>query len=126
MSQRAAQRIGWLCALPLIASCSGQSGSNLAPAGAAGTRGTLTVSWSAPTKNADGTPVTDLTGYTLLYGPGPKAYNASMSIDNPSTTQAVIHGLQPGVDYYFVVAAHNAAGQRSVVSPEVHAKARAE
>jgi hypothetical protein len=126
MSQRAAQRIGWLCALPLIASCSGQSGSNLAPAGAASTRGTLTVSWSAPTKNADGTPATDLTGYTILYGPGPKAYNSRMSIDNPSATQAVIHGLQPGVDYYFVVAAHNAAGRQSVFSPEVHGKARAE
>ncbi len=126
MSQRAAQRIGWLFALPLIASCSGQTGSNPATAGAASTRGTLTVSWSAPTKNADGTPATDLTGYTILYGLGPKAYNSRMSIDNPSATQAVIHGLQPGVDYYFVVAAHNAAGRQSVFSPEVHGKARAE
>ena len=126
MSQRAAQRIGWLFALPLIASCSGQTGSNPAPAGAASTRGTLTVSWNAPTRNADGTPATDLTGYMILYGLGPKAYNSRMSIDNPSATQAVIHGLQPGVDYYFVVAAHNAAGRQSVFSPEVHGKARAE
>jgi Fibronectin type III domain len=126
MTQRAAQRIGWLCALPLIASCSGQTGSSPAPAGAAGTRGTLTVSWRAPIRNADGTPATDLTGYTLYYGPGPGAYNARMSIDNPSATQAVIHGLQPGVDYYFVVAARNAAGRQSVLSPEVHGKARAE
>ena len=126
MSHRAAQRIGWLFALPLIASCSGQTGSNPPPAGAAGTGGTLTVSWSAPTKNADGTPATDLTGYTILYGLGPKAYSMRMSIDNPSTTKAVIHGLHPGADYYFVVTAHNAAGQQSVVSPEVHGKARAE
>jgi hypothetical protein len=126
MSQRAAQRIGWLLALPLIVSCSGQTGSNPPPAGAASTRGTLTVSWSAPTKNADGTPATELTGYTIYYGPGPKAYNMRMSVDNPSATQAVIHGLRPGVDYYFVVAAHNAAGGQSVLSPEVHGKARAE
>jgi hypothetical protein len=126
MSHRAAQRIGWLLALPLIASCSGQSGSNPASAGAANTKGTLTVHWNPPTKNADGTPATDLTGYTLYYGRGPGAYNMRMAIDNPSTTQAVIHGLQPGADYYFVVAARNAGGRRSLLSPEVHAKARAE
>ena len=50
----------------------------------------------------------------------------SMSIENPSATRAVIRGLQPGVDYYFAVAAHNAAGRQSLLSPEVHAKARAE
>jgi hypothetical protein len=126
MSQRAAQRTGWLWALPLIASCSGHTGSNPGPAGAASTKGTLTVSWNPPTRNADGTPVTELTGYTLYYGPGSKAYTSRMSIDNPSATSAVIHGLQPGVDYYFVVASHNAAGQQSVLSPEVHGKARAE
>ena len=126
MPQRAAQRIGWLCVLPLIASCSGQAGSIHPPAGAASTGGTLTVSWSPPTRNADGTPVTELTGYTIYYGRGSKAYEKSMSIDNPSATQAVIHGLQPGVDYYFAVAAHNAAERNSVLSPEVHGKARAE
>ena len=31
-----------------------------------------------------------------------------------------------GVDYYFAVAAHNAGGRQSVLSPEVHGKARAE
>jgi hypothetical protein len=49
-----------------------------------------------------------------------------MAIDDPSATKAVIHGLQPGVDYYFAVAAHNAGGRQSVLSPEVHGKARAE
>ena len=126
MPQRAAQRIGWLCVLPLIASCSAQSGSNHPPAGAASTGGTLTVSWSPPTRNADGTPVTELTGYTIYYGRGSKAYETSMSIDDPSTTRAVIRGLQPGVDYYFAVVARNAAGGHSLVSPEVHGKARAE
>ena len=126
MSHHAAQRIGWLLALPLLASCSGHTGSTASQAGAANTKGTLTVNWTAPTKNADGSPATDLTGFTLYYGPGSKAYNMRMAIDDPSATKAVIHGLQPGVDYYFAVAAHNAGGRQSVLSPEVHGKARAE
>ena len=78
---RAAQRVAWLCVLSLIASCSGRSGSNHPPVGS--TRGTLTVSWSAPTQNVDGTPVTELTGYTIYYGRGSKAYETSLSIDDP-------------------------------------------
>ena len=124
MPQRAAQTVAWLWVLPLIASCSGRSGSSHPPVGSTG--GTLTVSWSAPTQNVDGSPVTELTGYTIYYGRGPKAYETSMSIDDPSTTRAVIRGLQPGVDYYFAVVARNAAGGHSLVSPEVHGKARAE
>lgn len=126
MLQRAASRIGLLCVLALIASCSRHASSNHPPAGAVSTRGTLAVSWSAPTSNSDGAPAKDLTGYTIYYGRGPKAYETSLSIDDPSATHAVIHGLQPGVEYYFVVVARNAAGGHSLVSPEVHGRARAE
>jgi hypothetical protein len=126
MPQRAAQRIGWLWVLPLIASCSGRAGSNHPPVSAASTGGTLTVSWSAPTRNSDGSQVAELTGYTIYYGRGSKAYETSMAIDDPSATRAVIRGLQPGVDYYFAVVARNAAGGHSLVSPEVHGKARVE
>lgn len=126
MSHHAAQRIAWLLALPLFVACSGHTSSNPSTAGAANTNGTLTVNWAAPTKNADGSPATDLTGFTLYYGLGPRAYNTRLSIDDPSATKAVIHGLRPGADYYFAVAAHNAQGRQSVLSPEVHGKARAE
>ena len=122
--QRAVRRVAWLGVLALIASCSGRSGSNHPTVGSTG--GTLTVSWTAPTQNADGTPVTELTGYTIYYGRGSKAYETSLSIDDPSATRAVIRGLQPGVDYYFAVVARNAAGGHSLVSPEVHGKARGE
>ncbi|MFQ5610302.1 MAG: putative Ig domain-containing protein, partial [Woeseiaceae bacterium] len=31
--------------------------------------GSVTVSWTAPTLNADGTPLVDLAGYRIYYGP---------------------------------------------------------
>ena len=127
MRRPAALPIGWLCALPIMVSCSGPSGSeHPSSASTVSTHGTLTVSWSPPTRNSDGTPAKDLIGYTIFYGRGPKAYTDKMSIDDPSATRAIVRGLQPGAVYYFAVAAHNAAGQRSVLTPEVHGTARAE
>ncbi len=31
--------------------------------------GTITLAWDAPTTNTDGTPLTDLAGYKIYYGP---------------------------------------------------------
>ena len=121
MPLRAAKR-AWLCALPLIAACS--AGLDHHPTGAESAGGTLTVTWSAPNRNSDGTPLTDLTGYTIHYGTRSRTYTMTMSIDDPSATQAVIRGLQPGVDYFFVISANSATGQHSVLSSEAHAKAR--
>ena len=123
MLLRAAKR-SWLYALPLIAACSGPSGADNHPAGPASAGGTLTVTRHAPIRNTDGTPLTDLTGYTIRYGTRPGIYTMTMSIDDPSATQAVIDGLQPGVDYFFVISANSAAGHRSVPSIEAHGKAR--
>lgn len=123
MRQRA-KAMGCLLALPFIAvmaACSGPPGAHKA-AGA----GTLTVSWNAPTKNTDGTPLTDVSGYTIHYGTQPGAYTTTTSVEDPSATHTVIHGLQPGVDYFFAVSAHNAAGRESQLSPETHGKARPE
>jgi hypothetical protein len=115
-----AAKRGWICALPLIAACSGPPALDNHPAGG----GTLTVSWQAPTTNTDGTPLKDLTGYTIHYGTRSGSYSTKMSIDDPSATQAVIRGLKPGADYFFVVSADSATGRHSVLSSEAHAKAR--
>lgn len=124
MSRRTAKR-SWLCALPFIAACSGPPALANPPAGAAGADGTLTVSWHAPTSNTDGTPLKDLTGYTIQYGVRSGTYTMTMSITDPLATRAVIHGLQPGVEYYFVISANSATGRHSVLSSEAHGKARA-
>jgi hypothetical protein len=120
MLQHAAKRLIWLCGLPLIAACSPPSSSGIPPLGTASATGKLVVSWQPSTKNTDGTPLTDLTGYTVYYGTQPGVYTKSQSVDDPSATHAIIHGLQPGVRYYVAVSANNAAGRHSVLSPATH------
>jgi len=67
-----------------------------------------------------------VTGYTIHYGTQPGVYARIMAIEGASTTRTVIRGLQPGVDYFFAVSAHNAEGKESALSPEAHGKARPE
>jgi hypothetical protein len=49
-------------------------------------------------------------------------YTKSQSIDDPSATHAVIHGLQPGVHYFVAISANNAAGRHSTLSSATRAK----
>lgn len=79
-------------------------------AGAAG--GAVTVSWTAPVVNADGTPLTDLAGFKIYWGTREGEYSNSVSIDNPGTTTYVVDQLLPAT-YYFVVRAVNKDGVES-------------
>lgn len=46
--------------------------------------GMATLSWAAPTTNTDGTPLTDLAGYTIEYGTSSGALDQSVTIASPS------------------------------------------
>jgi hypothetical protein len=96
-----------------MVACAGSSGSSDGPGIAASASGTLLVTWSAPAKNTDGTPLTDLAGYTIYYGTQPAAYTKSLTIDDPSATYTIIRGLQPGVHYFVAVASNNSTGRHS-------------
>jgi hypothetical protein len=80
--------------------------------------GTATVGWVPPTKNADGTAITGLTGYQVWYGTTPNVYTASLEVSGASTNSVVIEGLAPGT-YYFAVKAVNSSGSPSDFSSEV-------
>ena len=79
----------------------------------------LTLSWEAPTQNADGTPLLDLRGYRIYYGRTPQV-RKTVDVDNPGLTTYVIDNLSAGT-YYFAVTAYNAAGADSLLTPEVSA-----
>ena len=70
------------------------------------------VNWTAPTMNEDGTPLTDLAGYTIYWGTSPGNYPNSVTIDNPSVTTYVVDNLAPGT-YEFVATSFNSAGVES-------------
>jgi hypothetical protein len=66
--------------------------------------------WDMPTQNTDGTPLTDLTSYTLYYGTDPTLTTyASRLIPIPNLTTTV-STLIPGNTYYFSIASVSASG----------------
>jgi hypothetical protein len=79
--------------------------------------GTATLSWDAPVTNADGTPLTDLAGYNVYYGPSPAVYGQVENVGNVMTY--TINNLQDGLTYYFAVTAYDMSGNESGYSNEV-------
>ena len=77
--------------------------------------GSATVTWSAPTENTDGTPLTNLSGYQLYYGNSPGNLTQSVTINNPGVLTYVLTGLASGT-WYFAVQANTSAGGSSVLS----------
>ena len=74
--------------------------------------GSATLTWTEPTKNTDGTPVTDLAGYHIYYGTTEGAWTSTITVLEATETSYVVSGLAPGT-YYFAVVAFNADGDDS-------------
>ena len=97
----------------------------------------VTLVWSVPATNTDGTSLTDLAGYEVHIGTTSRNYNRTISIavgeralscrdvydskDNLKSSRKCSYtaaGLHRG-DYYFAVSAYNSLGKRSAYSNEV-------
>lgn len=78
--------------------------------------GSATLEWDPPTMNEDGSPLTDLAGYKVYYGPGPRQY--SEVVDVGDTTEYTVDFLPSG-RIYFAVAAYDFSGNESFFSNEV-------
>jgi hypothetical protein len=83
------------------------------------TAGTATISWTPPTTNTDGSPLTDLAVYHIYAGAAPDRLTLKAVIGN-SFTDLVIDGLSPGL-YYFAMTAVNSQGAESELSTVVSA-----
>jgi hypothetical protein len=77
--------------------------------------GSVTLSWTAPTENEDGSPLVDLSGYRIYWGTTPGNYPNSLTIDDTGLTTYVIDNLAPDT-YEFVATSFNAAGIESAYS----------
>jgi len=82
-------------------------------AAAATTTGTATLSWTAPTVDTNGEPVTDLAGYNIYYGKSPTAMTSVIAVNNPKSGSYTISNLAAGT-WYFAVASYNT---QAMVSP---------
>ena len=77
--------------------------------------GSATVSWTPPTTNTDGSTLTDLTGYRVVYGRGSNELSESASINNAGLSTYTINNLSTGA-WFFAVYAINSAGVESDIS----------
>jgi hypothetical protein len=72
----------------------------------------VTLTWTPPTSNVDGSPLTDLKGYKIYWGTVEGEYANSVTIENPGLTSYVVEQLTPAT-WYFVATAVNAQGVES-------------
>lgn len=82
------------------------------------TYGSVTLSWTAPMANEDGSPLTDLDGYRLYWRKTSGNHAGSITIDNESITTYVVENIPSGA-YEFVGTSFNTAGVESRYSNPV-------
>jgi CARDB/Divergent InlB B-repeat domain len=84
--------------------------------------GLVEVSWTAPTTNANGSPLTDLAGYRVYMGtsspacPGSSYHAVAASDPSPAanqTVRATITGLNAGTTYWVRITAVDSRGNQS-------------
>ncbi|PYM97031.1 MAG: hypothetical protein DME04_00070 [Candidatus Rokuibacteriota bacterium] len=100
-----------------------------------GHAGVLDASWTAPTTNTDGSPLTDLASYRVYYAaaatdpcPGPAFFQVASPTPSPgpgTTVSLRLTGLTTGTLYYVSVTAVDATGNESACSVAASAVAQA-
>lgn len=68
------------------------------------TTGSASLSWVAPTKNTDGSAITALSGYRIVYGTSATAMTQSLQVMNPALTSYIVSNLAPGTYFFAVIA----------------------
>jgi hypothetical protein len=77
--------------------------------------GTATLTWVPPTMNTNGSPLTDLAGYTIRYGNDAGALSQTLTLSDPAATSTVVAGLGAGT-WFFAVEAYDSLGHTSAPS----------
>jgi hypothetical protein len=80
-------------------------------------RGTL--AWDAPTQNTDGTPLTDLAGYTIYYWQ--PDWSVPQSVDIGNQTACTLTDLEGDKTYFFSVMAVSSSGVESAFADAIQA-----
>lgn len=75
------------------------------------------LSWTPPTKNEDGSALTDLAGYKIFLGSQPGVYPKFVEVNDPKATSYRIENLPAG-QWYFSVRSVSKAGVVSAPSSE--------
>src|SRR5580658_5903324 len=103
-----------------VSSSSSSSGatSGSGSSGAAASPTNVTLSWSAPTENTNGSALTNLAGYIIYYGTSASAMTQTIDVNTVGMLTYVVDNLSAG-SWYFQIVAVNAAGEQSSPSATV-------
>lgn len=71
------------------------------------TSGKVTLSWTAPSRNTDGTSLSDLAGYVIHYGASSTTLDKQVTIGSAAIASYTVTSLTKGKTYYFTVTAVN-------------------
>jgi hypothetical protein len=114
-----AQTLGALAISVILAGCGGstEGGASVSDTSSASslsvaTADSVTLSWSAPTENTNGSALTNLTGYIIYYGPSASAMTQTIDINTVGMLTYVVDNLSAGT-WYFQIVEVNAAGVQS-------------
>lgn len=77
--------------------------------------GSATLSWTPPTQNTDGSSLTNLAGYRVVYGRSASSLDQTLQIASAGVSTYTITGLTSGT-WYFAVKSYTANGAESAVS----------
>jgi hypothetical protein len=105
-----------------VASGSGSSSSGATSgsgsSGGATSPTNVTLSWTAPTENTNGSALTNLTGYIIYYGTSATSMTQTIDINTVGMLTYVVDNLSAG-SWYFQIVAVNATGVQSSPSATV-------
>jgi len=79
--------------------------------------GSATLSWQPPTRNTDGSTLTNLAGYYIFYGTTPDSLPITVNVTNPGVSRYVIAGLESAKTWYFEMTAYDKNGMQSPPTP---------
>lgn len=79
------------------------------------TTGAVTLNWTPPTRNTDGTSLTNLAGYRIVYGTNANALSQTVQISSAGISTYVIDNLVAGT-WYFGIKSYTSTGTESAVS----------
>ena len=85
--------------------------------------GTAELNWTKPTRNDDGTALTDLAGYKIRYGTSVGTLTQLLPLPSANILSASFEGLTTG-NWYFTIASYTIAGVESVQSSAVSVSVR--
>jgi len=102
----------------MISVSDGKASTTLAPFAitvADTSNGAASLTWTPPTQNTDGTTLTNLAGYRIVYGASASQLTQTIQLTNSGLSSYVVENLSPGT-YYFAIRAYTSSGAESADS----------